>query len=104
MEDTGPPEATEGEEHSVYKESNQSKFFSKLSPLVHRFKVIIVIIGLVIAFINIRSMTLIHPESENALVLKESSPLEMALQWRDKDLWNPEGISIFLMYGIKPYI
>lgn len=67
-------------------------------------KVVIVVVGLVICFMNIRSMTLIETESENASVLKESNPLEKVLVWQHKEIWREDKLDLSFVYGIKPYL
>jgi predicted RND superfamily exporter protein len=88
----------------LYREKSRSVLFSRLSPIIHKLRVVIVIVGVTICFVNIRSMTLIQTESENASILKESNPLELVLQWQNKELWRRNVLSIDLVYGLKAYL
>ena len=88
----------------LYREKSSSKLFSGLSIVIHKLRVVIVVVGLAICFINIRSMTLIKTESQNASVLKESNPLEKVLVWQHKELWRDDKLWMAMIYGIKPYL
>lgn len=78
------------DDSSIYVQTKKSRFFTNLSIVIHKLRFPILILGLVIGYLNVRSMTLIKPESENGAVLKESNPLEKLLTWHNKELWRDD--------------
>lgn len=71
---------------------------------MHKLRFLVIAVGLIVASLNIWSMSMIESESDNAIVLKKSNPIQLGLEWTMKEFWIDDITNVDIVYGIKPYL